>query len=217
MIPVQGAKQREGLKYLQQRVFTDKPFQFPPELLRKLAADRWMHWGNELGVMGPVEFPINERILRLQRVALNELLDAGTLNRIQNIAWKADKDDKPLQMSEVFDSLTRSIWADLPGGEAGVTSSVLRRNLQREHLQRLTDLLLGTRGRSGFVFLFGSANTAPPDARSLARMHLRDLGTRIDTVHSAKKAEIDPTVRAHLEECKDRIAKAMSASMQVQE
>ena len=217
MIPVKAAKQREALKFLQDRVFTDKPFQFPPELLRKLAADRWMHWGNELEVMGAVDFPLNERILRLQKVALHELLDGGTLNRIQNIAWKADKDDKPLQIAEVFESLTQSIWSDLPGGTAGSTSTVLRRNLQREYFQRLSEMVLGSRGRGPVAFFFSIGGTVPPDARSLARMHLRDINTRIDQALAGKKTEVDPAWRAHLEECKERIAKTLTASMQVNE
>lgn len=217
MIPVKAAKQREALKFLQERVFTDRPFKFPPELLRKLAADRWMHWGNELEVMGAVEFPLNERILRLQKVALNELLDAGTLNRIQNVAWKADKDDKPLEIAELFEAITKSVWADLPGGESNASSSVLRRNLQREHLQRLTELVLGSGGR-GWITLFAlGGGSPPPDARSLARHHLRELSKRIDQALAKKKPELDVTARAHLEECKERIAKALSASMQVNE
>ena len=46
-VPVKAAKQREALKLLQDRILTDKPFQFSPQLLRRLAADRWSHWGNE--------------------------------------------------------------------------------------------------------------------------------------------------------------------------
>lgn len=217
MIPVKAAKQRDALKFLQERVFTDKPFQFPPELLRKLAADRWMHWGNELEVMSAVEYPLNERILRLQKIALGELLDAGTLNRIQNIAWKADKDEKPLQLAEIFEALSKSIWSDLPGGTAGINSSVLRRNLQREHLQRLTEMVLGNRSRGAFVFFSAGGGAPPPDARSLARMHLRDLNARIEQVLNAKKTDLEPTWRAHLEESKERIAKALSAAMQVSE
>ena len=43
-VPVNAAKQREALKFLQEHILTDKPFQFPPDLLRKLAVERWYHW-----------------------------------------------------------------------------------------------------------------------------------------------------------------------------
>jgi hypothetical protein len=45
LVPVTPAKQREALKFVQDHVLTDKPFQFSPELLKRLAVDRWSHWG----------------------------------------------------------------------------------------------------------------------------------------------------------------------------
>jgi len=67
----------------------------------------------------------------------------------------------------VFRAATDGVWGDL-GSKKPVTSSVLRRNLQRDHLRRMTGLALGT-GRG------------PADARSLARMHLRELAKKIET------------------------------------
>ena len=56
-VPVKAAKQREALKFLQDHILTDKPFQFSPQLLRRLAADRWRHWGNEGAVYGRRRIP----------------------------------------------------------------------------------------------------------------------------------------------------------------
>ena len=64
-------------KFLQDHILTDKPFSFPPELLRKLAADRWLHWGNEQAFFGGVDFPVNDRVLGIQRVVLREPADRG--------------------------------------------------------------------------------------------------------------------------------------------
>jgi hypothetical protein len=89
--------------------------------------------------------------------------------------------------------------------------------LQREHVKKLSVLVLGERSSgSGRFSLFGGGGTsAPPDARSLARMHLREIGKRIDSTLSDKQAVVEETTRAHLEECGERIAKVLSASMQV--
>ena len=57
-------------------------------------------------------------------------------------------------------------------------------------------------------------NLARLPARSLARFHLRKIGQRIDAVLKVKAADADETTLAHLEECKERIAKVLSASMQ---
>jgi hypothetical protein len=67
------------------------------------------------------------------------------------------------------------------------------------------------------VMLGGSSRPAPADARSLARMHLRDLQKRIGRVLDDKDNKLDDTNRAHLEECQERIAKVLSAAMQVNE
>jgi hypothetical protein len=209
-VPVKGDKQREALKFLQEHILSDKSFQFSPQLLRRLAADRWSHWGNERGVMQPVDYPVYDRVLNIQRVALGQLLDSSVLSRVQNNALKADKDDNPLTVAEIFRSLTDGIWNDSPGekdGKKTMASSIARRNLQREYIKDLSGIVLGERGRG----------TMPPDARSLARMHLRDLGKRVDKLLTDKDMSMDDTTRAHLEECQERIAKSLSASMQANE
>lgn len=210
-VPVKADKQREALKFLAEHIFTDKTFQFSPALLRKLAADRWMHWGNEMAVFASVDYPLNERVLSIQRVAMGQLLNPRTLARVQNNALKADNQEKPLQVSEVFRSMTDAIWIDLPAEGAkepnkkAEDSSVIRRNLQREYTRELVGMVLGTR-RSG-----------PPDARSLARMHLREITRRIEKVIADKQVVLTDTYRAHLVESQERISKALNASMHASE
>jgi hypothetical protein len=205
-VPVPAAKQREALKYLQEHILTDKTFQLSPQLLRRLAADRWLHWGNERSVYGSVEFPVHERILDIQRVVLEHLFDPSVLGRIQNNSLKVDGGEKPLTIAEVFRSLTDGIWNELADGkgERSLSSSIIRRNLQREHLTDLAGLVVGSQ-------------SAPPDARSLARMHLREIARRIEAVLNNKQMTLDDTTRAHLEECQERIAKVMGASVRIVE
>jgi hypothetical protein len=128
------------------------------------------------------------------------LLHDQTLARLQDQAAECDKGGC-LTISEVMRALTESTFADLPnsadkGGTA--KSSIIRRNLQRAYIAALSQQVL--RGRV-------------PDARSLARMHLRDVSKRIDLALQDKKSPLEDTVRAHLEETKELIAKALNASM----
>lgn len=208
-VPIRADKQREALKFLAAHIFTDKTFQFSPALLRRLAADRWMHWGNERAVFSPVDYRVHERVLAVQRVAMMQLLNSGTLARIQNNALKADKGDKPLQIAEVFRSLTDAVWSDLGAAPAKdakkeEASSVIRRNLQREYLRELMTLVLGRRA-------------APADARSLARLHLREIAQRIDKATGDKQLALSDAYRAHLVESHERISKALSAGIQTVE
>jgi hypothetical protein len=203
-------KQREALRFLQDHILTDRPFHFSPKLLRRLASDRWLHWGSYGAIAAPVEYPIYERILAIQRVVLDHALDPEVLARIQNNALRHDSDPKvkPLQMAEVLRCLTDSIWRDpvaVQEGKKSVELSIIRRNLQREHVKSLTQLVLGSAGR------------VPPDARSLARLHLKDVEKRIDRLTKDRALAIDDTSRAHLEETRERIARALTASVQVSE
>jgi hypothetical protein len=119
---------------------------------------------------------------------------------MQDLAAKADKDGC-LTIAEVMRVLTDSAFADLPTGadKAGSEkSSIIRRNLQRAYVAELTRQVL----RGGV-----------PDARSLARMHLKDVGKRIDLALGDKKAPPEDTVRAHLEETKEQIAKVLGATV----
>jgi hypothetical protein len=211
--PITGAKQREALKFVQEHILTDKPFQFSPGLLRKLAADRWSHWGNDS--MGTVDFPIYDRILGIQKVVLRQVFDPAVMSRILNNTLKAEKDEQPLTLAELFRGVSDCIWNPATGAEpANASTSLIRRNLQREHIRELSNLVLGNRNRSALVIFLmgGSSASTPADARSLARMHLRELQQRLGKPPSEK---LDDATRAHLEECYARISQVMTASMQL--
>lgn len=219
LVPVNFAKQREALKFLEEHLFSDKSFQFPPELLRRLAVERWYHWGAR---PGSTDFPLHDRILAIQRLALNQMLSTAVLRRVQTNSLKCEKEDKCLTLAELFRGITEGVWTEYPTGtvkdeERTVPSSIIRRNLQREHVKRLTGMVLGQRSSSSALAMFfgDGGSTLPPDARSLARLHLREIGKRIDSTLNDKGAAVDETTRAHLEECKECIAKVLSANMQV--
>ncbi len=223
LVPIKGDKQREALKFVRDRILTDATFQFSPKLLRQLAAERWNHWGSDPD--GP-EFPVYEEVLDIQKVVLRNLLKPEALARVQNNALKAENGEKPLALDEVFRCLTDGIWADLqpdPNGKA-VASSVIRRNLQREHLKELTTLVLGKPSAASSDDLLmmlimggGRSSAVPPDARSLARAHLKELQGSMLAALKNPQMGIDATTRAHLEECQERIAKTLNASMTVSE
>ncbi|MFQ6045800.1 MAG: hypothetical protein ACE5PT_05480 [Gemmatimonadales bacterium] len=100
-------------------------------------------------------------------------------------------------------TLSAAAWMELGGGtRAPRAVNSFRRNLQRSHLNGLVDLLIS---RSPVV---------PEDARSLARYELRGISERIATALSSG-ALLDVATRAHLEESKARIDRALEASMTV--
>jgi hypothetical protein len=229
-VPVSGAKQRECLKFLADNILSDQAFQFSPTLLRRLGAERWMHWGNDSGSGPGIDISVLERILGIQKIVLGHCLSAGTLARIQNQQLQADSGTDPLRMEEVFRSLTDGIWSDLdklPDQKdpkaAKIALSTVRRNLQREYLHRLGNMVLGDRSNpysdmfSYIVIIGGGSSSVPADARALARLHLKEIAGRIGMVLETRSTSLDDTTRAHLEESKHRIAKVLEANLEIKE
>jgi hypothetical protein len=233
IVPISGAKQRECLKFLADNILSDQAFQFSPTLLRRLGAERWMHWGGN-SFNGPgIDISVLERILGIQKIVLGHCLSASTLARLQNQQLQSSAGSDPLRMEEVFRSLTDGIWSDLDKLPAAADSkdpktaklalSTIRRNLQREYLRRLSSMVLGDRSNSlgdsfSYIVFIGGGNTSvPADARALARLHLKEIGNRLGTVLETKSANLDDTTRAHLEECKHRIAKVLEANLDIKE
>ena len=223
--PIPGDKQRECLKFLAEHVLTDKDFTFSPTVMRRLGNERWMHWGNEGLFSGPnADISVYERILGIQRIVLSHCLSGSTLSRLQNQELQANPGTSPLRMDEVFRALSDGVWGDLdklPTKDEKETKpglSTIRRNLQREHLRRLGTLVVGSGGGPGlgdgasYVVLIGrGSSSVPADARSLARLHLKEISARIAKELDAKGAQLDDLTRAHLEESKEKIAKILDA------
>jgi hypothetical protein len=228
IIPISGAKQRECLKYLADQILSDKSFQFSPALLRRLGTEKWMHWGSSSSWGGGVDISVLETILAIQKIVLAECLSPSTLARVQNQQLQADAGSDPIRLDEIFRALTDGIWSDLgsPVGDPKanqVALSTVRRNLQREYLRRLNAMVLGD-GSGGFgdqfsyvVIRRGGGSSVPADARSLARLHLSEIGERIEKALDRKDVKLDDTTRAHLKESRQRITKVLDANLDVRE
>ena len=226
IVPVAGEKQRAALAFLVDELFTDKSFQFSPTLLRRLSKE---HWDMGLGASnGWVDSPVNDRILGIQRIALSHCLSSAVLTRLQNQALQSEPNSKPLTMAEVFRSLSDGIFTELNTPIAadgkpktlGCTST--RRNLQRDYLRRLGTIVLGSsRNNRGEAFTFvlfsGAAANYPADAQALARMHLKEVGSRINKVLTAKDFQLDDTTRAHFEDLAHKVDAILGADIHTTE
>jgi hypothetical protein len=228
MKPIDIAKQREAIRLLQDEVLSDKAFQFKPELLRHLAPEHWRDQDFWL-FFEPYQFPLLQRVLSIQRLVISQLLDPSHLRSLQDNALQVEPGQEALQMPEVFQALTDSIWSELPASDAALKKgekiglSTIRRNEQREHVAHLARLVIGPKQEPWMSFLslifFGNRRPAPADARSLALMHLRDIDARIERVlgPKAKGVQLDVQSRAHLQELHDQIERVLKASLQVNE
>lgn len=197
-VPVSLLKQRQALTKLQEYVFSDNAFSFSPQLLNQLAPSRWEHWGSSVP-NNRLDYPIHDRILGFQSAVLRSLLDSDRLNRLQDIELKT-LPGEALSIPELFDTLQTGIWTEvLTPGEPKPISSI-RRSLQREYLNILLEMMLGT-------------NDTPEDGRTLAWYKLRQLQKAIDVRLKQLSESLDVYTLAHLEASGDRIAKALNAQL----
>ena len=212
--PVDVALQREGLDLVCDSVFSKKAFRFPPDLLNRLAVGRWYHWGSSDSYSDP-EYPIHDRILQIQLWSLFDFVNPRILTLISDAELRVGEEKDALTIPEVFEKLTGSIWTEVIARAEGKVPPVkytnrkpftdsLRRNLQHEYVGEFINLALeGDYGRS------------PQSARTQAWYRLKKLGDTIGTVLTMDEGEslkLDDYSRAHLEETRERIKRALEAA-----
>jgi Met-zincin/Domain of unknown function (DUF5117) len=199
--PVPLEQQRQALSILQQNVFSESAFQFSPTLLNKLAPSRWRHWGMFPAVFN-LDYPIHDNVLLLQTFTLFNLFDYDRLARLRDAELRAPT-DQVLTIPELFDSLQTSIWGEVIKPAAPLLKlSGLRRAIQRQHMNILIAMLL-------------RQVDTPEDARTVARYELKQIQAAIGKA-LGKVDEKDIYTKAHLEEVRDRIDKAITAQLQSQ-
>ncbi len=194
--PVTAAKQKEALTLLRKNLFSTEAFKFPPQLLNKLAAERDSDYFPRRSAPGRFDVPIHQLVLSLQQAVLNRLLHPVTLSRILDSEVKSEPPGQEFRLSELFLGLQDEIWSELKSSKP-VTS--YRRSLQREHLKRMTNLVLRDAA-------------APEDARTMARYTLTQLQSQIRA--AAANAALPLETRAHYSESAARIEESLKAQVQ---
>jgi len=199
---VPAKKQREALELLGSRMFSDAAFQFPAELLNGLAAGRWSHWDSD-AMDRDLTYNVHARVLGVQASALFQLMNPFTINRIYDSQMFVSADEDVLTVPEFFDSVRGIVWTELGKGGGKYTIrkpmiSSFRRSLQRNHLQRLIDIVISKPG-----------NLLHADCHAVARMSLKGLGDSIDKTLDGKA--LDEYTRAHLLDSQSRITAALEA------
>jgi len=199
---VSAETQRDALNFVLESTFRDSAYALSPELLARLTKDFFEGFG------GDPAWPVHDRILSMQASTLTQLMNATSLRRVYDNEFRIPADQDAFTLPELLQSVSDEIWSELKlpvenkfSARAPMISS-LRRNLQREHMERLIDLTLPGNGTSA----------AYKAISNLCVMQLGELKTSIDGVLAATKESIDPYSKAHLYEARQRIEKALDAS-----
>ncbi|MDX1463759.1 MAG: zinc-dependent metalloprotease, partial [Marinirhabdus sp.] len=185
------------LQFLIEKFFSPKSFQFSPELLNKLAPDRYWDFEGSIFLSSRIDYPIHGIIELIQAMTLFRLYDPLVLARIQDNEIRFPKGQQPFTMAELFLAVQDAVWQELNRRE---NINSFRRELQRIHLYALDEIVL----RSPFGF--------PRDALILARADLVKIKAEIDQCLGA--AQLDAYTKAHLEESAAKIEAVLSAQVE---
>ncbi|HET9978443.1 MAG TPA: zinc-dependent metalloprotease [Burkholderiaceae bacterium] len=199
LVPVPAATQRKALDVLARGVLASDAFRLSPSLQRKLApdfADR-----GDAPFSAATDYSITGIVVGLQRALLGQLMSDGVATLLLDSEGKFDKDkggkDDAFRLSELYTRLTSEVWSEL--GAAAVDIPGPRRELQREHVNRVATLLLRP------------SPTARADARSLLRVQAQGLLGRINT--AAKRPSLSAEARAHLQDTAETLQQALAAKL----
>jgi hypothetical protein len=189
-VPTPIARQREALTVITSDLLQVDSFKFKPEFVSRLGIDHFARPRNP-------DVSVANAVLKVQTAVLDQLMSDQVSTRLLDSQEKVADRTKLLRLSDLYDTLDGAIWSELRTGRE-ITS--MRRNLQREHLRRVGNMLVKP------------SATAPADARSLARDGAIELQGRIRT--ALAKGNLTRENRAHLRESYDTLSEALKAPMQ---
>ena len=135
-------------------------------------------------------------VLALQRAILDPLFSPAVAARLLEAPLKAAPGVTPLSLAQLHHSLQSAIWSEALQSQ---NASLLRRNVQREHLRRMTDALIKP-----------PANL-PADARSLLRWNAQTLATQLQKV--LREGRLNTETQAHFAESLNTVQTALQAQV----
>ena len=196
--PVPADQQRAALKLLADGLFSVDSFRMKPEFLRRLTIDQFDRVRDDFSAatIAP-DFPVGDRVLAIQRAALDQVLSDATARRVVEAPLRYSDARMALSLSELYDTIQDSIWSEL---RTASEIDPMRRNLQREHLKRLAATLVR------------AAPNAHADARALQRENAKRLLAQIKAVQN--KPSLSKESRAHLADCANTLEESLRAPMQ---
>ncbi len=195
--PVPAAEQRRALNFLAEKIWAPNVFQPQADLLNKLQFPRLPDFQGSVYSTPRLDYPLHDAVLNAQGEVLNDLYHPIKLGRLLDSEMRFTNANDRFTLADMFVGVRRALWSEL---DAGQPSNSFRRNLQREHLKHLIELVAKP-----------PAGT-PEDAVTLARADLVELDKGID--RALTSGSLDHINRAHLEETRARIKQALEVQLQ---
>jgi hypothetical protein len=196
MMPVPASEQRDAMQFIVENAFSAGAFAVDPAILNQLQDEKLWSWQNNPFSYGRrFDFPMSGWVAAFQNAIVYQLLNPARLARMADAEYKQDD---PYRVSEMFRTLTSTIWTDnmSPSGR----TAAMQRNLQRIYLHHLVGMTVHPTPGTNW------------EAIALARLQLTRLRVEIDKAY--KKPGLSDEVNAHLAESLARIDRALDAKLQ---
>ncbi len=194
---VPADEQRRALNFLVENIFDEDAFYFSPELLNKLVYEKMGTFTGGIWSRERVDFPIHDCINDIHSVVISHLYDPLVLCRLLDNELKFQGKEEKFVMAEMFDNIRESIWDEVYN-QRNINS--FRRELQRIHLYRLSEIVLKDNNR------------LPNDAVALARADLIEIREKINSID---KTNLDRVTSVHLDDIYARIKSTLTAQKQL--
>jgi hypothetical protein len=204
--PVPATTQREALHWVIENTFKDDAYGLTPEILQRMKTDQ-LASDESFARFQEAAYPVHDRVMGMQSSVLTMLMNPTRLRRIFDNESLIEQDKDAVTLPELMEAVVAAIFTELkePSKVQHTARkpriSSLRRNLQRELVDRLIDL-----AQPGDD---GTAATKP--ISNLALMHLRQLKEQIHKALTSEPAKLDTYTKAHLQDAQVRITKALDA------
>lgn len=200
--PIDAETQRAALNFIIDNSFNDEAFGLTTELLSYMTVDKKTGYNRD-----EEAYDVHDSILGIQASAISMLMNPTTLRRVYDNEYRTPEDQDQLTLPELLETISNAAWSEIddrPDKRYNAREpmiSSLRRNLQREHLERIIDL---TKPDAGFTAAYKPIS-------NLAMMQLRGLKDRIDATLEHGDSKLDAYTNGHLTEASIRIAKVLDA------
>jgi hypothetical protein len=198
LYPIEAERQRAALKLLAKSLFEFDSFKFRPEFMQRLTVD-WLERGDGFD-QGPstegFDYSLPTQVLAIQRTTLTVLMSDAVAQRVQDSQSKLADPAKGFRLPELYGTLHASIWSELKSGK---DIDPFRRNLQREHANRVASALVRPAG------------STPADARALLRADAKTLRGEIAAAQAKPGYSLE--AKAHLAEALSTLDEALKAPL----
>lgn len=204
---VPADKQRAALKFVIDNSFNDDAFGLNAELIEHLGIQYFPDMPGAMASGDDPSFELHDLVAGVQAAAMTMVMNPTTLRRLYDNEFRTVDEQNPITLAEVLATLTDAVWSEVNGNVSGNYTaakpmvSSFRRNLQREHIERLIDLMM----------VGDAANPAVRTISTLSSQTLRDVQAKCKKAVDSSDGKLDPYTLAHLNDVQARIAKALDA------